>query len=187
MKIIIALLAFAATVPAFAGTNIVTNGGFETGDFSGWTQFGNTGFSGVEDSSFVDAPEGEFQAYFGSFGSSGGIFQRLSTVAGERYAISFDFYADAGGPQFFRANFGSVTLLSGRFRAGQDYTSYSFEAVAARPRTNLRFTARHDPGTYRLDNVSVSLVPEPATWTMLIAGFGLVGLASRRRTAGISA
>ena len=35
-----------------------------------------------------------------------------------------------------------------------------------------------------LSNISVtSAIPEPATWTMLITGFGLVGFASRRRTA----
>ncbi len=32
-----------------------------------------------------------------------------------------------------------------------------------------------------LDNVLVTQVPEPATWAMLIAGFGLVGAAARRR------
>jgi hypothetical protein len=32
-----------------------------------------------------------------------------------------------------------------------------------------------------LDNVLVSQVPEPATWAMLIAGFGLVGFAARRQ------
>ena len=32
-----------------------------------------------------------------------------------------------------------------------------------------------------LDNVLVTQVPEPTTWAMLIAGFGLVGFAARRR------
>ena len=32
-----------------------------------------------------------------------------------------------------------------------------------------------------LDNVSVSQVPEPASWAMLITGFGMVGFAARRR------
>jgi hypothetical protein len=35
-----------------------------------------------------------------------------------------------------------------------------------------------------LDNVSAA-VPEPATWAMLIAGFGLVGGALRRRNTGL--
>lgn len=40
-----------------------------------------------------------------------------------------------------------------------------------------------------LDNVLVtsSVVPEPAAWLMLISGFGLVGLASRRRRTSVAA
>ena len=34
---------------------------------------------------------------------------------------------------------------------------------------------------YRLDSISAAVVPEPASWAMLIAGFGLVGAALRRR------
>jgi hypothetical protein len=37
-----------------------------------------------------------------------------------------------------------------------------------------------------LDNVLVTQVPEPATWAMLIAGFGLVGAFARRQRAGIA-
>lgn len=36
---------------------------------------------------------------------------------------------------------------------------------------------------YRLDSISADAVPEPATWAMFIAGFGLIGAAVRRRTA----
>jgi hypothetical protein len=34
---------------------------------------------------------------------------------------------------------------------------------------------------YRLDSLSFNAVPEPATWTLLIAGFGFVGAAARRQ------
>jgi PEP-CTERM motif len=34
--------------------------------------------------------------------------------------------------------------------------------------------------------VSGAAVPEPATWTMLIAGLGLIGFAARRRTAAVA-
>jgi hypothetical protein len=41
--------------------------------------------------------------------------------------------------------------------------------------------------TYNLDNMTFGVVPEPATWTMLIAGFGLVGTAVRRRREALAA
>lgn len=48
----------------------------------------------------------------------------------------------------------------------------------------LEFTA-NGQGGFQLDNVSLSpatgAVPEASTWAMLIAGFGLVGAAKRRR------
>jgi hypothetical protein len=34
---------------------------------------------------------------------------------------------------------------------------------------------------YRLDSLTVNIVPEPQTWALLIAGFGMVGLSVRRR------
>lgn len=37
------------------------------------------------------------------------------------------------------------------------------------------------PPVALLDGVSLTAVPEPATWAMLILGFGLVGVAARRR------
>ena len=45
------------------------------------------------------------------------------------------------------------------------------------------------PAAVRLDGLSLSadVVPEPASWMMLIAGFGLVGAAQRRRSATIAA
>lgn len=41
--------------------------------------------------------------------------------------------------------------------------------------------------TYSLDNLKVSMVPEPATWALLISGFGLVGAVARRRRVAVSA
>jgi hypothetical protein len=36
-------------------------------------------------------------------------------------------------------------------------------------------------GEFRLLNESISAVPEPATWAMMLLGFGAVGVATRRR------
>jgi hypothetical protein len=35
--------------------------------------------------------------------------------------------------------------------------------------------------SFEIDNLATAAIPEPATWAMLIAGFGLVGVAARRR------
>lgn len=40
---------------------------------------------------------------------------------------------------------------------------------------------------YRIDSISAEVVPEPAAWAMLIAGFGLVGAAMRQRNFAVSA
>ena len=50
----------------------------------------------------------------------------------------------------------------------------------------LRFLAHGNPGglppTVNLDGISLTAVPEPTTWALLIAaGFGLVGVGTRRR------
>lgn len=40
---------------------------------------------------------------------------------------------------------------------------------------------------YRLDALTVNIVPEPQTWALLIAGFGMVGLSVPRRNAAAAA
>ncbi len=51
--------------------------------------------------------------------------------------------------------------------------------------TGLRFTSTGVAFEFD-DFAAAGTVPEPATWAMLIAGFGLVGLAARRRRAGVA-
>ena len=64
------------------------------------------------------------------------------------------------------------------------WTSYSFNVSLAAGSYAIRFAQADNQlfFTQGVDNVSVSgAVPEPASWAMLIAGFGLVGGAARRR------
>ena len=53
-----------------SAANLIVNGSFETGDFTGWTLSGNTGVTGVTGSfGGVDPEDGSFQAFFGPIGS----------------------------------------------------------------------------------------------------------------------
>ncbi len=177
----IAVAAVACASPAMAAT-IVTNGGFETGDLTGWTQFGNTGFTGVETGA---ASEGTRSAFFGPIGSTGGIFQTLMTTVGSLYSYSFTLANLGGTPSSFNASIGGTSVLSLTNPGAFAYTVYSGTFTATSAATALRFTFQQDPSFFRLDAISVSMisgaVPEPAAWAMMIGGFGLVGASLRRR------
>ena len=80
-KKILLIIAVLASAALSARANLVTNPGFETGDFTGWTQWGDTSFTGV--SSSVPIHSGNFAAYFGPTSTDGGIDQNIAgTVAG---------------------------------------------------------------------------------------------------------
>ena len=180
---ILAGFALAFATPA-AAQELVTNGGFENGDFSGFTQTGNTGLTGVFSSPFVAS--GAFAAYFGPVGSTGGITQTLSTNAGQSYLISFDLRNLEGQtPNFYNVLFGGVSLFSATDSAAFNYTNFSTTATAVGASTELAFNFQHNPSYFGLDNVSVTAVngavPEPATWAMMLMGFGAMGVLLRRR------
>lgn len=41
-------------------------------------------------------------------------------------------------------------------------------------------------GSFGIDNLTIGAVPEPATWVMLVAGFGMVGYGIRRRPVNVT-
>src|SRR5258708_34860523 len=65
--ILLALTAVAALSVAYpAKANLITNPGFETGNFTGWTQSGDTSFTGVA-GVFIIAPHScSFQSVLGN-------------------------------------------------------------------------------------------------------------------------
>ena len=185
MKMIALLATAAALVAAPASAaELVFNGGFETGNFAGWTRSGNPGFTGVAQGG---AHSGSHAAVFGPVGSSGSITQMLNTVVGQTYNISV--WAANGSNTFnFRSlTFGGVVLGSLTNSPAFAYTKFTFSAIATTAQTDLTLTFRNDPAYWHIDDVSVqgaagtAAVPEPATWGMMLLGFGLVGAAARRR------
>lgn len=177
----VALATTLAAASAQASANLVNNGSFETGDFTDWTQFGDTSFTGVELGCFdAGCPtDGAYLAAFGPVGGNGGITQTLANNAGN-FNVSFDLSNDSG--DFFEADFGGVTLLVNP--PTESTTHYAFSNVSVGAGAALTFTTFNAPAYYTLDNISVSgAVPEPMTWALMISGFGLAGASLRRRRA----
>jgi hypothetical protein len=183
MGIMLAGLAVCAA-PVQAGPNLLTNGGFETGTFAGWTGTGDQTFNGVQcpgPSSVVF--EGNCSAFFGPVGTTGGISQTVNLGAAlVPVHILFWVQFDGGQTSSFNASFGGVNLDAFPLtNPAAGSTLYHFGLLASGTQT-LAFSFRDDPGFINLDGVEVR-IPEPATIALLGAALAGLGFSRRRKTA----
>ena len=68
-----------------------------------------------------------------------------------------------------------------------DYRKYSYQVVATSDSALLEIRGANNYQFNHIDDISLQpfAVPEPSTWALMIAGFGLAGSALRRRTRAI--
>jgi hypothetical protein len=184
LKFLFVLIAVAALSVAYpAKADLITNGGFETGDFTGWTVSGARTVTGPL---FGTSPHsGNYQA---SFLTSGSLTQTLATMAGQSYTIDFflakTLVAPAPGLTSFALQWDGATifsLTSHPFQFG--YTEYMFNVTASTSSTNLSFIFGTDASTaWFLDDVSVNAVGVPdggSTVMLLGAALGALGMVRR--------
>ncbi len=209
---IVAALALAGNAQAVT----LINGSFEDGiaigpagferlatddetSIAGWTVLAE----GVDylDSRFADAADGD-RAVKLTATTAGGITQRVGGfTAGRTYEVRFDLSSDPYDPQprpftsriIVSATGGGAQLFSYTVTGQNSPTNMLYETNAYRFQAggsfaNIQFRSlNNDEFGAVLDNVIIAEVPEPATWAMLVLGFGLVGFAARRKGATVSA
>jgi len=151
--------------------NLVLNCGFETGDFTSWTDTGNTGYTSVSTSStYVNS--GTYGAQLGPVGSDGILSQTLSDSPGN-YTFSFWLDSPGGTPNDFTAYWDGTPVSSQTNSGSFPFTQYSFSVVGTGNDT-ISFGFRQDPSYWGLDDVAVVSSPEPRSMALL--GTGLLGI-----------
>lgn len=157
----------------FIGQPLVQNGGFETGDFTGWTQSGNTAYTSVASGSRY-AHSGTYGAALGPSGTLGYLTQFLPTTPGQGYVLSL--WLDSPNvtgsytPNEFSVSWNGITLFD-RVNIGEiGWTNLQFLVTATNYSTALQFGFRDDPTYLSLDDVSVTLFTGPMVQTVPATG-----------------
>jgi hypothetical protein len=202
----IALACFGATSANAA--NIVLNGGFEdtasstptygsnlvpNGTWSVFNSLAGTWSStaGIEVRNNVAgaAFEGVKYVELDVYGNTK-IQQTLRTVVNQQYELSFWYSpregtsaATNGVTWAFGGNSGSVIGPAG-VSSGNQWAGFTQTFTATSTSTVLSFTGRGNSDGYgtSLDAVSVSAVPEPSDFAMMLAGLAVIGAVVRKRS-----
>ena len=171
LKQIMAALAVCGVmgVASVQAQEYVVNGDFSAGG-ANWTLVSD-GYS-----VFVPDPDPTPTFYEGTQykNGQGSISQTLANPAGSfLFQLDITIFTETGGTEYVYWN---GNLLAGGFLNGH----YAFN-VEGLGNDVIRIAGNNDPYYNFINNVSVTAVPEPETYAMMLAGLGLLGFSARRR------
>ncbi len=153
---------------------------------------------------FVDDPKGlNFIAIDGDPDIKASVSQTLTGLhAGSQYAISFD-WAAAQQHEKYGATTDQLIVSLGSETHSTAVVSLASHGFVGWMHETFRFTATSSsevlqflsngtpsglpPMALLSGGLSADAVPEPAAWMLMITGFGLVGIAARRRANALAA
>jgi len=168
-----------------ARATLITNGNFETGDFTGWTVASS--FTQVEPSGTggITAESGIYYAELGNVGCCGTISQTIADLPGETLQLSYYHISDGGVPNYFEADWNGVTIAGSIISDASDqrpdgWLHFVFD-VTGTGSDSLTFLDQNNPADDGLDNVTLTALATPEPGTVAILGAGVLGLVSRRR------
>ncbi len=234
---IVSLMSAAAVLgiaaPGSAAVNLIVNGSFEAGDFTGFTHTGTAGLADPAvvlnynsaasygqgggaygeavpfDNSVSASPDvvGLHAAYFVADYANNESISQLTALHSGNYRIGFSAYLPQNGANNgFDATFaGSIigvdvaSFTASQVGATQWYnfsgvaqivtsgnylTSFTFNSFGAPAKDfvidRVFVIATNDEATYLIPPTPTSAIPEPAVWSLMIAGFGMTGFSMRR-------
>ncbi len=184
-----AIALFLLVATHFASANVVTNPGFETGDFSGWTQTSaaSGSFFGVGNTGPGTGGTGSSIAFFHASGTlNDAISQSFATMPGSLYTLSF--FLNVTGPSSSASNdfrvFFDNTLVFFRTDINPGFGTFTFPVLTNSSTTALRFEGRNAGGTTFFDDISVepriAAAPDSGS-TLAMLSLALLSLVGLRR------
>jgi len=168
-----------------AGQSAVQNGGFETGDFTGWSLVGD-GIAGgfiynaVEASSFTAAGNnyvhsGNYAAVLGESGYAATLSQPVSTIPGQNYLLScWLINPSSQATEIFALHWSTNgTAMQSLYGITNppvfDWTNLSFVVTATGTNSTIQIAAENDNDYFGLDDVSLTPIPKP-TFNAVVKG-----------------